>query len=66
MMNQQFDSLVWRVNDYPDELVKTVVYSIPESVILDQNTTYLDLAMGGGQFLQGVYKRCIAAGQLSE
>lgn len=66
MTTQQFDSLIWRVNDYPDEIIKMVVYSIPESTILDQNTTYLDLAMGGGQFLQGVYKRCVAAGQLSE
>jgi hypothetical protein len=54
MTTQQFDSLIWRVNDYPDEVIKMVVYSIPESTILDQNTTYLDLAMGGGQFLQGV------------
>lgn len=66
MTQQQFDSLVWRVNDYPDELVKEVVYSIPESVIKNTDTTYADLAMGGGQFLKGILSRCVNDGQDKE
>ena len=57
------DDLIWRVQDYPQEVVDAVVYSIPEHVILNERATFCDLGMGGGQFLRGILDRCIAAGQ---
>jgi len=60
------DDLIWRVNDYPQAVVDAVVYNIPEHVILNEKSTFCDPGMGGGQFLRGIFDRCIAAGQKKE
>ena len=66
MGQEHFDSLIWRVHDYHPEIIKRVVYSIPDLIIQNPESTYADLAMGGGQFLQGVLNRCIESGQSRE
>ena len=66
MGQEHFDSLIWRVHDYHPEIIKRVVYSIPDLIIKNPESTYADLAMGGGQFLQGVLNRCIELGQSRE
>ena len=66
MTTHQFDSLIWRVHNYHPEIIKRVVYSIPDLIIQNPESTYADLAMGGGQFLQGILNRCIELGQSKE
>jgi len=66
MGQEHFDSLIWRVHDYHPEIIKRVVYSIPDLIVQNPESTYADLAMGGGQFLQGVLNRCIELGQSRE
>ena len=66
MTTHQFDSLIWRVHDYHPDLIKKVVHSIPDFIIQNPESTYADLAMGGGQFLQGILNRCIELGQSRE
>ena len=66
MGQEHFDSLIWRVHDYHPDLIKRVVYLIPDLIIQNPESTYADLAMGGGQFLQGILNRCIELGQSRE
>lgn len=51
------DELLFRIHDQR-EAARAVVYEIPESFFSSSTTTFADLAMGGGQYLAEVLKRC--------
>lgn len=62
-LQENFDTLIWRVNEYDPRVIESVVCSIPDSIMQNPQTTYADLSMGGGQFLQGILDQCIKLGQ---
>ena len=46
---------------HPD-LVKEIVYGIPEKTIIDPECKFLDPAMGGGHFLRAIHDRAVKLG----
>ena len=56
------DSLLFRLEAPHSELVREVIYSIPEKTILNPEAKFLDPAMGGGHFLKALLDRGISLG----
>lgn len=51
------DNLLFRIHGQ-DEAARAAVNAIPEAFFKSPTTTFADLAMGGGQYLAEVLKRC--------
>jgi type I restriction-modification system DNA methylase subunit len=60
------DSLLFRLEAPHPELVKEIVYSIPEKTIIDPESKFLDPAMGGGHFLRAIHDRAVELGVSSD
>jgi len=56
------DSLLFRLEAPHPELVREIVYSIPEKTILNSECKFLDPAMGGGHFLRAIHDRAAELG----
>ena len=56
------DSLLFRLEAPHSELVREVIYSIPEKTILNPEAKFLDPAMGGGHFLRAIHDRAVELG----
>jgi len=56
------DSLLFRLEAPHPDLVRKIVYSIPEKTILDSESKFLDPAMGGGHFLRAIHDRAVELG----
>ena len=41
-----------------DDIALEMISELPEEVFMDPNSSFVDLSMGGGQYLSQVAKRC--------